>query len=190
MINSTHALSGDFTGCGHIQPDHSYEGERIQYDAGKVDGFLRAASDTYSIGYYQEKGLTFFGALARQYTTLDRYFCSFMGPTVPNRIFQCAAQTDRITDTSELCELETIWDSLAEAGVSARWYSPYVIVWGSDYADISCTYQDYLNDAASGQLPAVSFVVPPYTPGAGATDDHPFADIRNGDAFSRRCITP
>lgn len=28
----THALSGDFTGCGHIQPDHSYEGGRIQYD--------------------------------------------------------------------------------------------------------------------------------------------------------------
>ena len=179
----THALSGDFTGCGHIQPDHSYEGGRIQYDAGKLDGFLLSGSDTYSIGYYQEKDLTFFGALARQYTTLDRYFCSFMGPTIPNRIFQCAAQTDRITNTSDLCELETIWDSLANAEVSARWYSPYVIVWGSDYADISCTYQDYLNDAASGQLPAVSFVDPPYTPGSGATDDHPFADIRNGDAF-------
>jgi phospholipase C len=179
----THSLSGDFTGCGHIQPDHSYEGGRIQYDAGRLDGFLRSGSDTYSIGYYQEKDLTFFGALARQYTTLDRYFCSFMGPTLPNRIFQCAAQTDRITNTSDLCELETIWDRLGEADVSARWYSPYVIVWGSEYADITRTYQDYLNDAASGQLPAVSFVDPPYTPGAGSTDDHPFADIRNGDAF-------
>lgn len=179
----THALSGDFTGCGHIQPDHSYEGGRIEYNAGQMDGFLRSASDTFSIGYYQEHDLTFLGALARQYTTLDRYFCSFMGPTLPNRIFQCSAQTDRISNTSDPCKLETIWDRLGEADVSARWYSPYVIVWGSEYADITRTYQDYLNDAASGQLPAVSFVDPPYTPGAGSTDDHPFADIRNGDAF-------
>jgi phospholipase C len=106
-----------------------------------------------------------------------------MGPTLPNRIFQCSAQTDRISNTSDPCKLETIWDRLGEADVSARWYSPYVIVWGSEYADITRTYQDYLNDAASGQLPAVSFVDPPYTPGAGSTDDHPFADIRNGDAF-------
>jgi phospholipase C len=182
-IHSTYPLSGDFTGCGHIQPDHSYQGGRIEYDAGKMDGFLRSASDTYSIGYYQEKDLTFFGALARQYTTLDRYFCSFLGPTTPNRIFLHSAQTDRISNTSDICQLRTIWDNLWEAGVSARCYSPILEVWGSEYADITYTYADYLNDAASGQLPAVSFVDAPWGPPAGPSDDHPFADIRNGDFF-------
>ena len=35
------------------------------------------------------------GALAEQYTTLDRYFCAFAGETYPNRFYQHAAQTDR-----------------------------------------------------------------------------------------------
>ena len=179
----THHLAGDFTGCGHMDPDHSYQGGRIQYNAGKMDGFLRSEDDIYSLGYYLEKDLTFFGALARQYTTLDRYFCSFMGPTFPNRIFLHSAQTDRISNTSEACQLETIWSSLSEAGVSARCYSPWLELWGGEYADITRSYEEYLNDAAAGQLSAVSFVDPPYSAVSGAIDDHPFADIRNGDAF-------
>jgi phospholipase C len=180
---STYHLKGDFTGCGHTQPDHSYQGGRIEYNAGKMDGFLCSGSDIYSVGYYQEKDLTFFGALARRYTTLDRYFCSFMGPTVPNRIFLHSSQTDRISNTSGVCQLETIWDRLSEAGVSARSYSRWLQLWGSQYSDITGSYQDYLTHAIAGQLPAVSFVDPPYSKLSGSVDDHPFADIRNGDAF-------
>ena len=106
-----------------------------------------------------------------------------MGPTFPNRIFLHSAQTDRIDNTSGVCQLETIWDRLSEAGVSARCYSAWLALWGSEYADITHSYEDYLSDAAAGQLPAVSFVDPPYSTVTGAVDDHPFADIRNGDAF-------
>jgi phospholipase C len=182
-IHSTYHLAGDFTGCGHIQPDHSYEGGRIQYDSGEMDGFLRSRSDTYSIGYYEEEDLAFLGALARHYTTLDRYFCSFLGPTSPNRIFLHSAQTDRINTDVGVCQLETIWDRLLAAGVSARCYSPILGLWGTEYADITRKYEDYLNDAAAGRLPAVSFVDAPNSVQAGVLDDHPFADIRDGDAF-------
>ncbi|MBV8438068.1 MAG: phospholipase [Silvibacterium sp.] len=182
-IHSTYDLAGDFTGCGHLQPDHSYEGGRIPYNTGWMDGFLRSGSDLYSIGYYQETDLTFFGALARQYTTLDRYFCSFLGPTVPNRIFLHSAQTDRLSNTPGVCQLRTIWDNLWDAKVSARCYSPILTIWGSGYADVTYTYADYLNDAAAGGLPAVSFVDAPWGPPVGPSDDHPFADIRNGDYF-------
>src|SRR6516164_8309165 len=54
---STYHLAGDFSGCGHIDPDHSYEGARIQYNAGKMDGFLRSGNDIFSIGYYEEEDL-------------------------------------------------------------------------------------------------------------------------------------
>jgi phospholipase C len=182
-IQNTYHLSGDFSGCGHIQPDHSYQGGRIQYDAGEMDGFLRSKSDTYSIGYYEEEDLTFLGALACHYTTLDRYFCSFLGSTTPNRIFLHSAQTDRISDTPDICQLETIWDNLSRARVRARCYSRWLELWGSKYADIMHSYEDYLKDAAAGQLPPVSFVDPPYSALTGEVDDHPFADIRNGDAF-------
>lgn len=184
-VSSTYHLADDFTGCGHGHVlDQSYQGGRIEYNAGKMDGFLRSGNDIFSIGYYQEEDLTFFGAMARQYTTLDRYFCSFMGPTLPNRIFLHAAQTDRIDDGAGICQLETIWDRLSKAGVSGRCYSGILTLWGSEYANVSYTYEDYLNDAAAGQLPAVSFVdTPAYNPAIGGQDDHPFADIRNGDAF-------
>jgi len=182
-IENTHHLAGDFTGCGHIQPDHSYQGGRIQFNAGKMDGFLRSGNDIFSLGYYREEDLTFFGALARQYTTLDRYFCSFMGPTAPNRIFLHSAQTDRIDGSPGVCELETIWDRISDAGVSGRCYSQVLNLWGSEYTGFIYSYEDYLSDTASGQLPAVSFVDAPYSAQTGAVDDHPFADIRNGDAF-------
>ena len=67
--------------------------------------------------------------------------------------------------------------------MSARCYSPWLQLWGSEYSDIIGGYEEYLMDAASGQLPAVSFVDPPFSVLSGAEDDHPFADIRNGDAF-------
>ena len=33
-LHPTHSLSGDFTGCPHPDPDHSYNGSRVAYDGG------------------------------------------------------------------------------------------------------------------------------------------------------------
>jgi phospholipase C len=110
-----------FVGCSHPDPDHTYAGGRSEYDDGKMDGWLRTTTnDTFSIGYYEEADLPFFSALARNYTTLDNYFASILGPTFPNRVFQHAAQTDRLSNTIDLCTLPTIWDNLAAAGVSQQ----------------------------------------------------------------------
>src|ERR1700760_1140348 len=57
-LPSTYHLAGNFPGCGHVQPDHSYQGGRIEYNAGKMNGFLQSGNDIYSIGYYQEQDLT------------------------------------------------------------------------------------------------------------------------------------
>ena len=49
--HSTYHLT-DFQGCGHPDPDHSYEGGRIQYNNGKNDGWLRAGEiDEFAVGY-------------------------------------------------------------------------------------------------------------------------------------------
>src|SRR5258708_1689066 len=65
IAHSTYSLSGDNTGCPHPDPDHSYDGARTEYDSGKMDGFLRASTnDIYSIGYYGEKDIPFYAALA------------------------------------------------------------------------------------------------------------------------------
>jgi phospholipase C len=189
VAHPTYSLSGDYTGCPHPDPDHSYPGGRIEYNNGQMDGFLRAGSnDVYSIGYYGESDNVFYGALARNFTTCDRYFPSILGPTFPNRLFQHAAQTDRLSNTAAPTALPTIWDRLIAAGVSAKYYYsnlPFLGLWGPKYVGISRLYQEFLASAQSGTLPAVSFVDPRYTvldDGTG-NDHHPHADIRMGDRF-------
>ena len=192
VAQPTRPLSGDNTGCPHPSPDHSYNGGRVEYDNGQMDGFLRAGNnDLYSIGYYGEADIPFYASLAQNYTTCDRYFASILGPTFPNRLFLHAAQTDRLDDSVSLSSLPTIWDSLATAGVSANYYYsnvPFLGLWGTKYLGISKLYDEFLAAAASGTLPAVSFVDPKYTildDGTG-NDDHPHADIREGDKFLYR----
>lgn len=189
VVRPTHSLSGDYTGCPHPSPDHSYSGARVEYDNGLMDGFLRAGSnDVFSIGYYGEADIPFYGALARNYTTCSQYFPSILGPTFPNRLFLHAAQTDRLDDSVTLTSAPTIWDRLASAKVSANYYYsnvPFLALWGAKYLLISRFYEDFLEAATTGTLPAVSFVDPRYTildDGTG-NDDHPHADIREGDLF-------
>jgi phospholipase C len=191
-VHSTHALAPDYTGCGHPDPDHSYGQSRVAYDNGAMDGFLRAGSnDTYAIGYYTQTDLPFYSALARNYMVCDRYFASILGPTFPNRMFLWAAQTDRLGDTVALSSLPTIFDRLAAARVSHRYYFnnlPFLSFWGFKYLLSTGTFSEFLANAAAGTLPAVSFVDPNFTlldDGTG-NDDHPHADIRNGDAFLAR----
>jgi phospholipase C len=178
-----------FVGCSHPDPDHSYAGGRSEFDNGLMDGWLRTTTnDSFSIGYYIEEDLPFFSALARNFTTLDNYFASILSSTFPNRVFQHAAQTDRLSNTLDISTLPTIWDSLANAGVSHKYYFsnvPFLALWGDKYLGISAFFADFLLDAATGNLPAVSFLDPRFTildDGFG-NDDHPHADVRSGEAF-------
>jgi len=178
-----------YVGCSHPDPDHSYAGGRSEYDDGKMDGWLRTTTnDVFSIGYYEESDLPFFSAAALNFTTLDNYFPSILSSTFPNRVFQHAGQTDRLSNTLDLSTLPTIWDTLADAGVSHKYYFsnvPFLALWGDKYIGISALFADFLTDAATGNLPAVSFLDPRFIildDGLG-NDDHPHADVRAGEAF-------
>jgi phospholipase C len=92
-------LGPDFQGCAYEDPDHTWPGIAVQYADGSCDGFLQTAKvgDKFPIGYYREDELPILSALAKGYTTFDNYFCSMMGPTWENRLFQ-------ITGTTQLDE--------------------------------------------------------------------------------------
>jgi phospholipase C len=179
-----------FQGCNNLDPDHSWEGGRIQYNNGAMDGWLRAHSDLFAISYYERKDRPFFNELAVQFTALDHYFCSILAETFPNRFFMHAAQTPVLHngEVTVAQTVPTIWDNLAAAGVSGKYYFsdlPFVSLWGNKYLPIAHTYAEFLADAAAGQLPAVSFLDPRFTDEDQGTsgDDHPHADLRAGDAF-------
>ena len=185
----TYPLAPDFQGCGHPDPDHSYDGGRVEYDGGLCDGWLRAGTnDVYAIGYYTQADLPFLGRAALDWTVCSRYFAPIMAPTYPNRIYQHSAVTDRLDDSLTLSTLPTIWDRLASSGVSGRYYFsdiPFIALWGPKYAPITRPYTDFLADCASGALPSVSFVDPPFAGEEQGTssDDHPHGDVRAGEAW-------
>ena len=186
----TAPLAPDFQGCGHPDPDHSYEGGRIEYNNGRCDGWLLAGSnDAYAIGYYTQADLPFLGAAAPAWTTCDHYFTSIMTGTFPNRIYQHAAQTDRLENSLlPISTLPTIWDRLLEHDISAHYYFsdfPFLALWGSKYLGISRHSAQFFSDCAAGTLPHVSFVEPRFFGEAqGISNDyHPHSDIRKGEAF-------
>ena len=189
VAHQTYRLAPDFQGCGHPDPDHSYEGGRVEYNGGACDGWLRAGSnDEFAIGYYGKHDLAFFRSAATRWTACDHYFSAIMAGTFANRVYQHAAQTDRLANTFELSILPTIWDRLAEAGLDGRYYFsdvPFLALWGSKYVSIARPFASFLADAAAGTLPHVSFVEPRFLGEeiGASNDDHPFADIRNGQAF-------
>src|ERR1700752_547723 len=82
VSHPTYPLAPDYQGCGHPDPDHSYEGGRIEYNGGACDGWLRAGdNDEYAIGFYAKKDLPFCGAAASHWTVCDRYFSAILAGT-------------------------------------------------------------------------------------------------------------
>jgi phospholipase C len=188
LTHSTQHLTS-FSSCGHADPDHSYEGGRIQLNNGRADGWLRAGEDDLlPIGYYQQPDLAFLGQAGPQWTVCDQYFAAVMAETYPNRFYMHSAQTDRLHNSTTTATMRTIWDQLAAASVTGRYYFsdiPFLALWGTKYLPISRPFATFLSDAATGQLPQVSFIDPRFEDeGSGTSqDDHPHADIRAGEQF-------
>jgi len=194
LKHSTHHLT-QFASCAYNDPDHSYEGGRIELNSGRCDGWLKSGeNDSLAIGYYQQSDLAFLGKAAPAWTVCDRYFSAVMAETYPNRFYQHAAQTDRLHNSTATSTLLTIWDRLAAAGLAGRYYFsdiPFTALWGTKYLSISKPFASFLADAAAGTLPSVSFVDPRFEDeGSGSSgDDHPKADIRAGEQFLNQVYT-
>jgi phospholipase C len=192
----THPLAPDYQGCSFNDPDHSWEGGRAQLDAGKCDGFLKGDNDVYAIGYYEEKDVPFLAAAAKSFTTFDRFFCSLLGPTYPNREYMHAAQSYAQTENKFPPQAgypdgfpdTTIFAALAAKGISNRYFyvdEPFSALWGAPGLGRSARVDEYYQRCASGTLPALSFVDPSFANEGGGTsgDQHPHGDIRTGDAY-------
>ena len=182
----------DFQNCANADPDHSYEGGRKELNGGAMDGFLLPSTpgDTFPIGYYEEADLPFHGPAARNWTVCDRYFCSILAETYPNRFYMHSGQTSKLhnSDSPTTTSLPSIWDALQAKGISGNYYYadiPFTAEYGTTYLNISLPFTSFLLQAAAGTLPPVSYVDPTFLgEGQGIShDDHPLADIRNGQAF-------
>ena len=190
---ATFPLAPDFQGCAYRDPDHSYDGARVEWNNGACDGWLRA-NDLYSIGYYRRQDLPFLGQVAPAFTTCDRFFASFLGPTFPNRFYLLAAtsfghiQNDVPTVGTEFSQ-RSIFNTLDEAGVSWRIYSDFSFAQLFAYVRNGppgkiVPVSQFATDARAGTLPHVVFVDPLFfgTPNV-ESDEHPPSNIQVGQKF-------
>jgi prepilin-type N-terminal cleavage/methylation domain-containing protein len=135
---------------------------------------------------------------ADAFTLYDRWFCSIMASTYPNRHYQLAAQNGGQkgnefppeTEQTTGFEWETIFDRAIGRGLSARYYNsdlPFSAVWGPRGATWTNPISRFYADCAAGTLPNVAFVDPPFRDGGGgdglSADEHPLGDVRLGQAF-------
>lgn len=177
-------------GCGFADPGHSWNSGRVQRD----HGFMAAGSnnDKFALSYFQEPDLPITAALAQRFTTFDRYHCSIMAATYPNREYLHSAQSggykgNSFPPTNDGFDWPIIWDHLAAAKVPARYYYtdlPTLALWGPRGMAHASPIEQYYEACASGKLPNVTFVDPSFI-GDNRTDDHPQGDVRGGQNYIR-----
>ena len=184
-------------------PPHGWFSSRDQVNGGANDGFVREHHDSLVedgfpperarevMGYHDRAQLPLYYALADEFALCDRWFCSVLGPTWPNRMFMHSAQSNgRINndfpeDLTVGFTWPTIWDRLTDAGIDwATYYGDltFLLLWGRLRSGRLLPIEQFVDDALSGRLPTVCHVEPTFFD-AAANDDHPPHDFERGQAF-------
>jgi phospholipase C len=86
-------------------PTQSWHASHVQWNDGACDGFVRSVETTepgrdatVPMRYWAESDLPFYYGLARTFPLADRWFCSCLGPTFPNRRFLIAGTAHGLID--------------------------------------------------------------------------------------------
>ena len=169
-------------------PSQEWLTSHTAYDNGKNDGFVRAPiSNTdativggVTMGYWTGDDLPFTYSLARTFPIGDRWFCSVLGQTYPNRRYLIAGTSAGMTDDGGLSAAliplpapnGTIFNTLDNHGISWENYvasyptgaTPELFLTNDAIPEIlhHKALDDFFTDAASGALPSFSFLDPDY----------------------------
>jgi phospholipase C len=192
----THRLTPDFQGCAFRDPDHSWDGGRHQFNHGKLDGFVQGndagdGSDSFAAGYYLKEDLPFIPHAADHFQLYDRFFCSILASTFPNRHYMWSAQSGGQKSNQYVANgWETIFDRAVAKGVTARYFNsdlPVSALYGQRGLSWTEPVANYYQRCQSGTLPNISYVDPAFRDGGGGDgisgDEHPHGDVRLGQAF-------
>jgi phospholipase C len=186
------------TSQASVHPTQDWVTAHHQYDKGKNDGFVTSASGSGAMGYWQKSDLPFYYSLANTFPIADRWFCSLLGPTFPNRRYLLAATSlGMVNDTVPVPLVEppngTIFELLNSHSITWRdYYSqfPSAALWlgtgvfgNPNIVGIS----QFFTDAAAGKLPGFSLIEPTYT-GTSANSEGEGQDIVNGEKFAASVI--
>lgn len=177
-------------------PPHEWDDCHLQWNIGENDGFVRVHElvhpATYDevMGYHVRDQLPVLYALADNYVSYDQWYCSVMGPTWPNRYYLHAATANGQQGNLPEPGITTIWDVLADAGIShANYYSDVAWIWGAllnPLLGFTNSIDEFFDAAEAGTLPQYVLLDPNFgllPGGEGGNDDHPIHDITLGQIF-------
>ena len=117
-------------------PSQSWDATYLQWDEGKLDGFVSATQQlmpgkdaSQAMGYWTERDLPFYHGLARTFPLADRWFSPCLGPTFPNRRFLISGTANGLIDDlpmnlADYPAAGTIFDMLSRHGISWVNYHP------------------------------------------------------------------
>jgi phospholipase C len=183
------------------RPTQEWEQSHIQYANGRNDGFVISASGPVSMGYWSRQDIPFTYSLAMQFPVGDRWFCSLLGQTDPNRRYLIAAtsmgMTDDVPDPTQDATLlleppnGTIFSRLSDANITwaeyAAQYPQATAITMELYPRPDQIYEpsharppsDFFSAAAAGKLPSFTLIDPNYDT---SSQENP-QNIVLGDAF-------
>ena len=89
----------------HGNPTQTWNASHLSYADGTCGGFAQSIEQTVPggdpavpLGYWTDADLPFYHGLARTFPVADRWFCSCLGPTFPNRRFLIAGTAHGLID--------------------------------------------------------------------------------------------
>ena len=178
---------------GH--PAQDWLASHTQYDDGRNDGFVISSSGPVAMGYWERPDQPFYYSLASVFPIADRYFCSVLGQTYPNRRYLLAATSiGQVDDTTpgltDYPANGTIFDQFNAHGITWKdYYStlPSVLLYPPLYEKNLANVvpiADFFTDAAAGTLPGYCLVEPDYDT---QSEENP-QNIAAGEAFAAQVI--
>ncbi|MGH3397939.1 MAG: phospholipase C [Streptosporangiaceae bacterium] len=184
------------TTCQNHKPAQDWRSSHRQLGTGRNNGFVESGSGPTSMGYWERADQPFYYSMASAFPIADRYFCSLLGQTDPNRRYLMAATSlgqvnDTVPKLKDYPANGTIFDHVAAVGRS----------WKAYYSSVSSTalfpelfiknagrkivkIAEFYQDAAAGKLPGLSLVEPNYDT---QSEEDP-QDIAAGEQFAAKVI--
>jgi phospholipase C len=179
----------------HAVPSQSWDASHTSWDGGRNNGFVRA-SGPIAMRFWDKRDIPFTYSLAEHYPIGERFFCSVLAQTYPNRRFFFAGTAsgsidDKAYALSTPAANGTIFDRLDAHKISWRVYAQ-----GLASALVLPNFRNpsqegriekfpqFLADAKAGKLPAFSFIDPDYT----TTSEENPQDVQVGERFLAQVV--
>jgi phospholipase C len=184
------------SGCQlHGVPGQDWNRSHTSWNDGRLDGFVKA-STAVAMGYWTAQDLPFYYGLGGTFPLCDRFFCSVLAQTYPNRRFLLAGTAGGIVSTTT----EALTKPPPPNGTIFERLNAHAITWRNYYSDLPgvavipkiladnqpmfSPIAQFFTDARKGSLPAISYVDPHFE---RQSEENP-QDIRFGEEFASRVI--